>query len=64
MPNGMQEGSNYYEDGKLKIIYEPSLGIRYNMSAIQRGVVRVQNLRTGTVYTYVRKGVVAPYNQK
>lgn len=52
------------QNGEWEILYDSKHQVRYNMKAYKRGFVRVQNLQTGTVYTYTRKGSVAPNNQK
>ncbi|MDF7810024.1 hypothetical protein P1X16_01490 [Hymenobacter sp. YC55] len=57
-------GGMMTKEGEWQILYDSKHQVRYNMKAYKQGFVRVQNLQSGTVYTYVRKGVVAPYNQK
>ena len=64
MPSPRLRGGMLDSAGNWRILYNSELRVRYNLREQKRGWVRVQNLRTGTVYTYVRKGVVAPYNQE
>ena len=64
MPSPRLRGGTMDSAGNWTILYDSEHNVRYNLREQKRGWVRVQNLRTGTVYTYIRKGVVAPYYQK
>ena len=64
MPNMQLQGGTLNAVGEWKIFYDSRQNVRYNLAALRQGTVRVQQLQTGTVYTYIRKGVVAPYFQK
>ena len=64
MPSPRLRGGTRDSAGNWEILYDSERHVRYNLREQKRGWVRVQNLRTGTVYTYVRKGGVAPKNQK
>ncbi|WP_375437914.1 hypothetical protein [uncultured Hymenobacter sp.] len=63
MPSPRLRGGMMDSAGNWEILYDSEHHVRYNLREQKRGWVRVQNLQTGTVYTYVRKGVVAPYFQ-
>lgn len=57
MPTAPRSG--YYggiknQNGEWEILYDTRRGVRYNLRAYKQGLVRVQNVSTGTVYTYRR----------
>ena len=64
MPNMQLQGGTLNAVGEWEIFYDSRQNVRYNLAALRQGAVRVQHLQTGTVYTYIRKGVVAPYFQE
>ncbi|WP_426490441.1 hypothetical protein [Hymenobacter sp. 102] len=58
MPNIDARGGVKDSAGRWVIYYDPQRNVRYNMADLKRNRLRVQDLRTGTVYTYApKKGV-------
>ena len=53
-PRSGYYGGTKNEDGEWEILYDTRRGVRYNLKAYKQGLVRVQNVSTGTVYTYRR----------
>jgi hypothetical protein len=54
MPSPEITGGMLDSTGAWQILYDPKHHVRYNLRAQKQGIVRVQNLETGTVYTYQR----------
>jgi hypothetical protein len=52
MPNIDARGGVKDSSGNWVIYYDPLRNVRYNMADLKRNRLRVQDLRTGTVYTY------------
>ena len=55
MPNIDARGGVKDSAGRWVIYYDPLRNVRYNMADLKKDRLRVQDLRTGTVYTYVPK---------
>ncbi|HEX8429108.1 hypothetical protein [Hymenobacter sp.] len=53
-PRSGYYGGTKNQDGEWEILYDTKRGVRNNLKAYKQGLVRVQNLTTGTVYTYRR----------
>ncbi|MBG8552487.1 hypothetical protein [Hymenobacter guriensis] len=64
IPSPQLGGGTKSSAGDWEILYDPAHNVRYNLRAKTRGIVRVQNLQTGIVYTYTRAELVKPWPLK
>ncbi|AHJ96273.1 hypothetical protein Hsw_0678 [Hymenobacter swuensis DY53] len=60
MPNIDARGGMKDSSGQWIIYYDPLRNVRYNMADLKKNRLRVQDLRTGIVYTYAPKKGASP----
>jgi hypothetical protein len=60
MPRMDVRGGTKDSSGQWVIYYDSRSNVRYNMADLKKGRLRAQDMRTGTVYTYVSNKAAHP----